>query len=804
MTRQSDADILRAANLGAGHDTAGQLGSGGENPGDVKFAWSGGSGADAFSTQLNGEVGQHEKLQADLGRGREHIQTFLANTSVSQRRVARGLDHYEIAEQESRALRENNVGRYLSDEAIQQYWVLQNGYTRQMNDASGVVKREMENHWALVDNLQANLGDPVLVAQNSNRTNLPGSDSHIKVPSELPPPADQPQPTPESRTNGKFDNTPPKGTAELPVEANIDGSNPSTINPDVGNVGPLTPSADSFETEVDGVPVNFTIFKGVDGTKPLDYQVEGLTAEERAYLESEYAGMAHGIKERDIAYLGSYNGINSTDFSQAYQDIDLRNRKQALEDNHAIAAWQRWSSLDQGDHLRDAGKDAYELSQARAIDEHERNLLQRYDLALDGQEQDVDRLNESRSFQIGQDLAAESEDDAAARLNQLVEPGKWNDQTQARFDELRKTHSLPEVYRKLEQEFGITSRPADSDWPDSGRTPEQIFGEQYPTTPGVSSGLQQAIDEQRVQVAQSSAQVDVARATLGANTTIGDRNVPDVTRVDAERPVLHHISPEEAKEFIEADQRTIQGLNPVDGIGKFISPLDDIPVVKDVPAAGRSQAQMNYHAEVFIDAAGRNYEIVSEQQLEDARLVKERSEQTNEETYFANQNNDRNEANNIENTNRSIEQTRDQGLDGDRTTAQLGQENREVTQELHGYGQEYADRTHTYNLELREASQQSGYNEEAAEDLSTRLRHNQDQLSDNVRQIYQSVQHDYYEYAASVRTEEIDYQVQQAFDHGTISKEEYESYQRLVHRPDVDGGGGLTPEVKDRPTGDRR
>ncbi|MGL5849690.1 MAG: hypothetical protein ACRCZD_02805 [Phycicoccus sp.] len=804
MTRYGDADILRTANLGAGYDTTEQLTHGADNPGDIKFAWYGGAGEDAFSTQLNREVGQHEAWRTDLGRGREHIQTFLADTSVSQQRVTRGLDHYEIAEQDSRALRENNAGRYLSDEAVQQYWVLQNGYTRQMNEASGVVKREMENHWALVDNLQANLGDPVLVAQNSHRTNLPENDSHIKTPSELPPPADQPQPTPESRTNGKFDNTPTKGTADLPVEANTDGSNPSTINPGVGNVGGLTPSADSFETEVDGVPVNFTIFKGVDGTKPLDYQVEGLTAEERAYLESEYAGMSHGIKERDIAYLGSYNGINSTDFSQAYQEIDLRNRKQALEDNHAIAAWQRWSSLDQGDHVRDVGKDAYELSQARAIDEHERNLLQRYELALDGQEQDVDRLGESRTFQIGQDLAAESEDDAAARLNQLVEPGKWNDQTQARFDELRKTHSLPEVYQKLEQEFGITSRPADSDWPDSGRTPEQIFGQQYPTTPGVSSGLQQAIDEQQVEVEQSSAQVDAARATLGANTTIADRDVPEVTRVDAERPVLHHISPEEAKEFIEADQKTIQGLNPVDGIGKFISPLDDIPIVKDVPAAGRSQAQMNYHAEVFIDAAGRNFEVVSEQQLNDARLVKERSDQTNEETYFANQKADADQASSIENTNRSIEQTQKQGLGGDDITVQLGQENREVTQELHGYGQEYADRTHTYNLETREASQQSGYNEEAAEDLSVRLANNQDALSGNVQKIYQSVQHDYYEYAASVRTEEIDYQVQRAYDQGTISEGEYESYQRLVHQPDVDGGDGLTPEIKDRPAGDRR
>ncbi|MGL5816747.1 MAG: hypothetical protein ACRCYR_04230 [Phycicoccus sp.] len=767
MTRYGDADILRGSDLAGGYDATGRLTTDGTDAGGIRWAWTGGAGADAFSGALGAEVAQHEEWQADLGRGRGHIETFLAQTSVNQQRVGRGLDHYEIAEQRSRALREANVGRPLSDEGIQQYWAWQNVYTRQKKDGITVARRGMTDYSASVDNLQANLGDPVLVAQKADN-----------------------------------DTRQPATTVKFPV--NGDPGEAGTSNERVGQGGPYLPSMEpEAVVEVDGVPVTFTTIKDGGGKGGVDYTFLGDDAE-GAHLNTEGAALFHALQERDTAYLSSYNSINLREFRQAYQELDLANREQAVKDDPTINAWLRWSTLNQGDHVRSVGEDAFELGQARTLDEHERNILQRYELALDGQEQSADRQRDSRDFQIGQDLAAESEDDAAARLEQLVEPGTWTDETQRRFDELRTTHSLPEVYRQLEKEFGITSRPKDSDWPSSGRTPEEIWGRRYPETPGVVPSLQTAIDAQKGDVEQSSAAVAAVNEELAATERMQPGEVPDRNRVDAEKPTLHYISAEEAEELIATNQQNL-GLAVSTDAAADANPLGflDVPLV-----VNRGQATVNRLSDPQIEAATANLEMFERQDLKDAHLLKRNSELTNEESHLYNQNNEQNNATNVENTNRSIEQTRDQGLQGDRTTAELGQENRDVTQEIHGYDQEYADRTHAYDLEMRAASQQAGVNEERAEDLSTRLSYNRDALSPSVRQIYDSVQHDYYEYAATVRTDEIDHQVEQAYRKGleqpgadgTITQEEYDGYQRLVHQYDVDRG--LLPEVEDRPTGD--
>ncbi|MEY2848293.1 MAG: hypothetical protein RI885_958 [Actinomycetota bacterium] len=751
MTRFSDAQTVRDMQPQGAYDAAGQLRPDGADPGAISWDWTGGVGAETHDQAVTTQVEQHDRSEAQITAGRGHIDTFLTSATSAQQYVGQGVDNYEFYRDRSEALYAANAGRPLSLPARNEYVRLQNHYTAGQTQSLNVVKGGMWQYDGAVNTLDGGLNGSTVVAQRPQAPTPYYPDTEFSI----------------------------NETAPLKFPINIDTDEPggaSTVNSNGDQVGPWGATSQEPVTVKNGVPYSYTIFDDTDGAGPVEWTLPNLTPKQFANIYNEWTALRHGVKERDIGYISSYNAIEFREFRQAYNEIDTANRELAIAENPVIQEWLRDSATKQSDASRQAGAESFELSQARAIDEHERNQLHSLELLRERQQRSTHRLDDTRDFQIDEGLQAESRDEAAEAFDVLVSSDgtggvEYTEAIDRRREELSDDHSPTETYQILEKEFGFDTRPPDSAAPSSTKTPQEVWGEQFPEVPGPTPELDALIAEQKKTVEATTADVEAARADLENTPGVENGEVPDRTRVQGvEKPILNTISAEEARGLIDTNQRVLD--EPIATDAKIrISPWD-VPFV-----VGASQYSMNVHAEGVIDAQSANLEVLQRQDEKDAELITRNSNASNADTVQTNRTNELADDNNVRNTNRGIEQVQNQGLTGDSQTRDLGADSRRFDWTVTGIEEDRADAIEQYNRDFQRQNTQSADREEEAENIVLRLAQDDAQdVAPGVAAIIDSVRHDRHEWSSYVQLQEIDAQVEQALKQGTISKEQRDAY----------------------------
>ncbi|MGL5818472.1 MAG: hypothetical protein ACRCYR_12970 [Phycicoccus sp.] len=151
------ARYLRDMQIQGGYDALSPLNASNTDVSESNWGWNHGAGAAAHDDAVVADQDRHDFSEGQLGRGRQHVETFLANASVAQEQTRQGLHSYEFDEQQRIELYNANAGRQLSDGAIKQYYALQDQYAARQEQAMTAVDTAGRNYDRYAGDLELGL-----------------------------------------------------------------------------------------------------------------------------------------------------------------------------------------------------------------------------------------------------------------------------------------------------------------------------------------------------------------------------------------------------------------------------------------------------------------------------------------------------------------------------------------------------------------------------------------------------------------------------------------------------------------------